>query len=106
MKPSGTALALREVAEDITKMKIEGRDTLNGLQKKFFKILRKHKICKGSPSECGTGTITNNFEYTICYELFLSKIKSFYEVRDILMVFPDDIYCYDRNGAKNARPRD
>ncbi len=71
---------LSSLAEDIIKIKFKETDTARDMERKFFKVLRKHGIKKGRKS--GNGIIMNNFEWTVCRELFLDRVRSFFEWRE------------------------
>ena len=82
---------LRNVAEDIIKCDITHSDSLEDIMNKFYDIMRKHGVKKGTRK--GSGVSMNNYEWTICKELLFSRIYSILEVGDVMYV-PDDLEVY------------
>lgn len=80
---------IRAVAEDLIKLKFKSTDTVATMKKKFFSIMRKHGITKGTAVE--NGIIGDNFEWTICSTLFLSRVKSHIEFDLMLNSIPKDL---------------
>ena len=60
------------VAKDIIQLKFKPRMTLKQVEAVFYRIMRKHGIKRGT--EEGHGVVRDNFEWTICEELFLSRV--------------------------------
>jgi hypothetical protein len=87
---------ISKVAEDIIRMKIKRTDTLNICAKKFFDIMRKHGIKQGTPS-CNdkgeeVGIICDNFEWTMCKQLFLNRLSDFMNWEMIMTnIIPQDL---------------
>ena len=65
---------MRNVTQDIIKMKIEDEDTLATLRNRFYRIMAKHGIKMGTKT--GHGVRTANPEWTACEILFYSRIHS------------------------------
>lgn len=68
------------VAKDIITMKVDASMTLLQMEQMFYKIMRKHKIKRGTKSSDGKGVIMDNYEWTMCKMLFLSRIQSVVEL--------------------------
>lgn len=85
---------MKAVAKDIIMMKISRDDTVKQLETKFFKIMRKHGIKKGTRT--GPNTITgNNFDWTMAHVLFRTRISCHFEHSLIFgqTRIPKDLEC-------------
>jgi len=67
---------MSRVAKDIISLNFNSKMTLRQVENKFFQIMRKHKIKQGTKGR--NGVLINNFEWTMCYELFLSRIEDYF----------------------------
>lgn len=86
---------LRAVSKDIISLKLDNTLTLNEMNHLFYQIMRKHGICQGTKNENGAGVTKNNFEWTICRELFISQITAHITMDDILgSQVPEDLQHY------------
>jgi hypothetical protein len=87
---------ISKVAEDIIKIKFKRSDTLSSCLKKFYDVMRKHGIKQGTPT-CNdegeeVGRIVANFEWTMCYALFVKHITDFFTWEDIFSTkIPEDL---------------
>lgn len=83
-----------DVTKDIIKIKIEMSDTLESCMSKFFEVMNKHQIKQGTPAFNNNneevGVTCNNFEWTMCTELFYRRIIGVIEI-DMLFNVPDEI---------------
>ena len=70
------------IAKDIITMKIKGSDSFDSVMKKFYKIMMKHNIAMGTKDKCGA-ILCNNYEWTMCKDLFMGKVKSYFEITDL-----------------------
>ena len=86
---------IRAVAKDIIELKFKKTDTLSDCNKKFFAIMKKHGIKQGMPyfNDEGkeVGTTCDNYEWTICRELFFSRIEDFFVLENLLGNIPKDL---------------
>lgn len=64
------------VAKDIILLKFKPTMTLQQVESRFYRIMRKHGIKEGTKS--GNGRITNNFEWTMCQILFLQRVQDYF----------------------------
>lgn len=89
---------MSEVANDIIGIKFKKSDTLSGCLKKFYEIMEKHGIKQGTPSfnDNGerVGRKSNNFEWSMSVELFLSQLSSFLKIQDMFNV-PKNLSEYE-----------
>jgi len=82
---------IAEVSKDIIEMKFKDDDTLSDVHRRFYDIMRKHGIKYGAKS--GNGVIGANFEWTMCYTLFVDQICHHFEWENMMGNIPDDILC-------------
>lgn len=68
-------LDMRKVAEAIISIKVEPSDTIEGLHKKFFSVMRKYGIKEGTTLKNGCRQC-NTPEWTMCLYLFEAQIKN------------------------------
>ena len=86
---------LREVAEDLIKTKFVTDKEITKILNRFYKIMRKHGICEGTLTKNKNGRILNNFEWTMCKDLFVRKIQSDIEMAGLLgSLTPQDLEHY------------
>lgn len=85
---------MEKIAKEIIILKFKRTTTFDQALKQFYKIMRKHGIKQGIRSECGNGTIMSNFEWTICKELFLSQVQSYFIWESVLGTTPKDLDHY------------
>jgi len=84
---------MSKVAEEIINIKIDEHETFVKAYSKFYKIMRKYGIKRGTKS--GNGTTCDNFEWTMCETLFHSRIKSKFELWHFLTCkLPKDLESY------------
>jgi len=90
MKKAIISLDIKRIAEDLITMRIEDKDSMEILKKKFYSIMRKYGIKRGT--RVRKGVIQNNtYEWTICWKLFLDRIISKFETDDIFNGVPKDL---------------
>lgn len=86
---------ISEVAEDVIKLKFEKTDTLNDCMDKFFAVMKKHGIKQGTPSYNNKGEeigrTCDNFEWTICKEMFIRQGGSFIEFEMLFGNIPKEL---------------
>lgn len=84
---------LRSLSSDIINMEINEKDTIKSLEKKFFKTLKKHKICRGEKTV--NGVLSDNYEWTMVKNLFISCISDFISSRDLFLnIIPEELKYY------------
>jgi len=84
---------IRTVAKDIIGIKIEYDDSINTMRKKFFRVTRKYGIKQGTKD--GKGVLRNNFEWTMCWNLFINVVIEFkIDWSDLLENTPKDLRHY------------
>lgn len=82
---------MKEIAKDLIQMPIDNNDTLFVLWDKFYSIMRKHGLRKGTKNESG-GISYNNYEWSACEILFLESIRSHFVITSIMSnVIPNDL---------------
>ena len=86
---------MKEVAKDIIEINIEDSDTVKDLLDKFYDVMRKHGIKKGTQSVNDegeeVGVLMNNYEWTMAWELFLVRVHDFFNFKTMLEV-PKDVF--------------
>jgi|TARA_Y100000310_G_C20663729_1_gene806261 hypothetical protein len=83
-----------KIAEEIITLKFKSTTTFNQALKMFYKIMRRHGIKRGIRSRDDNGTIMSNFEWTICKELFISQVQSYFIWQSVLGETPKDLDHY------------
>lgn len=74
MKEKKKKINLVKVAKDIIiKLEFDDKDTLKDCYDKFFEIMKKHNIKKGTETE--HGILGDNYEWTMCATLFEERLK-------------------------------
>ena len=87
--------ALREIAEDLIKTKFITDKEMAKILNRFYEIMRKHGICEGTLTQNKKGRIINNYEWTMCRDLFIRRIQSDLDMADLLGdVTPSDLKHY------------
>jgi len=82
---------LHNVAKDIIEIRFKESDTLGNVNYKFYEIMRKYNIKQGARTD--SGICTNNYEWTICLDLFISQIISYLNW-DGTVGIPKDLEAY------------
>ena len=86
---------IREVAKEIIGLKFKKTYTLKVCMSKFFDIMKKHNIKQGTPSfnEDGkeVGRTCDNFEWTICKQLFIKQMEGFFELEMLFGNIPKEL---------------
>lgn len=83
---------LEEISKEIIQLKFKKSMTLSQVMNKFYSIMRKHGVKKGTKSSNGAVRMSN-FEWSICWCLFQKQIESYF-VFDEMLNFPKDLYHY------------
>lgn len=84
---------MSKVSEEIIGLQIKDSDTFKSVKQKFYKIMRKYFIKKGM--KFGNGTLENNFEWTMCFNLFITRVKDKLELDDVFnRKIPKDLRRY------------
>lgn len=101
MKKNKTTLPnldMRKVSKEIIEMKFKNTDTLGQCRNKFYEIMRKNGIKKGTqtfnPDGTKGGITQNNFEWTMCEKLFEDRIISYFLWSGLLTATPKDLMAY------------
>lgn len=79
---------MSEVAKELIETRWLSKRQIKALENKFWGIMRKYGIKWGKKE--GTGIIGANFEWTICEELFFSRIVDQLKIQS-LFVWPNEI---------------
>ena len=83
----GKIVDVRAVAREIIKLKFKRTHTLKQCVDEFYKIMRKYSIKQGTANFNSKGEEVsrscNNYEWTICKELFLKQITLFIDWQDL-----------------------
>ena len=82
---------VRNIAKQLLDFKLD-RETSKKLRDAFFQIMRENGIKRGTVDE--KGVRFNNYEWTICLELFFSKIRSDLEFDFVMKNTPRDLLYY------------
>ena len=90
----GHSELMRSVAKDIIKVRFKNSNTIGGVKKKFFSIMRKHGIKHGTRTKGAAGILISNFEWTMAHELFVSRVCSHLELMGIFEDLPKDLEAY------------
>lgn len=93
-KPSAEVSFMRAVAKEIIMMKFEDGGTIIKKKRKFYSIMRKYGIKRGTKK--GNAISTNNFEWTLCEDLFLERMKESigFEMSLMFNKTPNDLRHY------------
>jgi hypothetical protein len=84
---------ISKVAKDIISLELKPGMTLAQVEGKFYRLMRKYGIRQGTKS--GNGVVCDNFEWSMCKELFLSRVRDYFEFdRFLLKAAPKDLQCY------------
>lgn len=75
MKPKKEIAYMSAVAKDIIGLKLEPKMTLRQMEGKFFRIMRKYGIRRGTKNKGQAGVLMSNPEWVICQELFLERVQ-------------------------------
>lgn len=78
------------ISKDLIEMPILDYDTLQDLLNKFYAIMRKYEIKKGTMLSDGSVNY-DNFEWTACYALFNSRVQDFFTLRNVFDDVPQDV---------------
>lgn len=84
---------LAKINKDIMAIKISHNDSFKTMMNKFYAVMRKWKICQGTWTENG-GRICNNYEWTMCFEVFKSHKLLSYDIWLALTEPPKDLLAY------------
>jgi hypothetical protein len=90
-------LNMREVAKDINGIKITWTDTLDNIMNKFYGVMRKHGIYESEWNEDMTARTCNNFEWTMCRDMFFKKVTAFMEFGTLIDKTPKDLIAKRKN---------
>lgn len=75
---------IREISKSIIELKFKKTDTLKICMDKFYNVMKKHNIKQGTQllndENKDAGIIGDNYEWTICKQLFFKQIESFFEI--------------------------
>ena len=66
------------IGKDIIEFKINDNMTVKEIKESFYNIVRKYNIKYGTKIE--NGVQGANFDWTMCFELFLTKIRTSFEM--------------------------
>lgn len=92
-----TTINISAVAEDIINLKFKPDDTMQSCFDRFYAIMRKHGVKKGTPIRQGKkiiGTQVDNFAWTMCRNLFQDQVRSWIELElafSLDIPFPKDL---------------
>lgn len=83
---------MANVAEEIINIKIDMGKPSDYAMQQFYTIMRKYKIKRGTKHKDG-GIMMANFEWTMCYTLFMSRVSEYYTFRNMSEI-PVDLEHY------------
>jgi len=84
---------MRQVSKDLIDIKITSRASFRSMKNEFWKIMRKHGIKRGTKSKDGS-VLGNNFEWTICENLFLLRVQNLFMFDSALGNISKDLKHY------------
>jgi hypothetical protein len=90
---------IRKASIEIVALSVNNNDTIGGLFDKFFDIMRRHGIKRGTRSKDGVGILCDNIEWTVCRTLFTSHIADALMMDFVLGIVPEDLKAYDEPPA-------
>lgn len=70
-------------------MPVKDTDSLAALKKKFFRIMRKYGVKKGTQTK--SGYICNRFEWTVCQDKFIHSLMSRFNLNLEFEEVPKDL---------------
>ena len=85
---------MAKVAKEIIHIKIDCGKSFNYVNNQFYDIMRKYNINRGTRDKKSGGIIQDNFEWTMCRQLFLSCVHDYYTTSSIFEGVPKDLECY------------
>ena len=83
---------MHNVGKDIIAIKAENDKTIGELWDEFFAVMRKYGI-KQCTKE-GNGMLGDNYEWTMCVDLFISSISNTIHLENWFNI-PEDLKCYE-----------
>lgn len=92
MKNKKSIKFMSKVSKDIISIEINKEDSIEKIFKKFYSIMRKYGIKRGTKNK--NGITQNNFEWTICTSLFLKQIQNGLDWGFLLWDYPKDLRHY------------
>jgi ribosomal protein L44E len=97
-EPSDYIKYMRAVAKEIINIKIGHNDKLSTLDKRFYRIMRKYGIKEGTATANDKGKFVGrsvaNYEWTMCKELYHSRIHSNITLSAFFNPLPKDLEQY------------
>ena len=82
---------MRKIAKEIIEIKFLYKDTLKDCLNKFYNVMRKHNIKYGIKQSDVSYRVAN-YEWTMCHALFIDRIITFFEFKNMLEI-PEDLKC-------------
>lgn len=87
---------MREIAKEIIEIKLSDKDVLKECSEKFYNIMRKYNIKYGTKNYNKKGKEIGiscaNYEWTMCHALFIDRIITFFDFKNMLEI-PEDLKC-------------
>lgn len=84
---------LEKVGCDLVNIKFKEADTLKQVMEKFYLVMRKHGIKRGTKSKSG-GIIQDNYEWTFSKALFQERVIDYFQMANIFDKLPKDLESY------------
>jgi hypothetical protein len=86
---------ISKISKEIISIKFKKSYTLSKCLNMFYDVMRKYNIKQGTPT-CNdkgeeVGRIVANFEWTICFTLFKSRLIDFIVWQDLIGNIPKDL---------------
>jgi hypothetical protein len=92
MEPGIEIEFMNEISSDIIAIKPDNDKSISDLWNEFYDVMRKYGIKQGTKS--GNGILTNNFEWTMCVNLFVASITNSITLNQMMEDTPEDLRCY------------
>lgn len=84
---------MSKAAKALIEVKFTGKTTLKQVTQRFYRIMRKYGIKKGTRE--GNGILCDNPEWTMCRSLYKDTIDSYLDWElALIMEPPKDLECY------------
>ena len=85
---------LENVSRDLINLEFKETDTLKSVMNKFYSVMRKHGIKRGTKTKSG-GITQDNYEWTICKSLFHNRVVDYFMMANIFDKSPKDLEYYE-----------
>lgn len=90
------------VYRDILAISFDINDTFKSITDKFYKVMRKNKICQGTWTETGSRQVANP-EWCAAYLIFETHVMTSWKWQLLLNDPPKDLLAYGTKPSKKRK---